>query len=488
MRKSLIVLKNQFDWMKKDALMLVTVNILSGMLIYFYNFHFLIEFMVTILLVLKSINFSLYASIIPTVNSDLGRFSWKYFQGLAINKKELLVTVALSRLLTLIPLLIWLIAFFPQINGYIDEVHGFKVESLLKVLAVFIISIVISGFSTVGSLINFPRTQFQKKNSKEALYVSIKRLLLGSLFLLYSFLALVILREKFDVDVLKYLEMMIDLIEDLFVSWWLPVALIFLGIVSYIWTCKIWGDERPSYVKFNWDSNKDVKVVIASVVLLALPIFLADFTTPLIYRGEKILRLVYEKDLIALNSYLQRNGTTKLFIQNKYGFTPLMVAVHEGNLEAYHFLKGAGAEYRGEVVVKNENRHNGHSLIFLAVDSYSVTMLQEILNSGESPVTVNKVSGNYPLHIAARSCRAELVDILIKRGAKVDVQNEKGSTPLHLAAGQGCFGPVVSLFEAGADVGIRDNNGKLPIDLVVRDVYRELLYYLKKHSAVSVEQ
>ncbi|CAM9758964.1 unnamed protein product [Ectocarpus sp. 4 AP-2014] len=60
--------------------------------------------------------------------------------------------------------------------------------------------------------------------------------------------------------------------------------------------------------------------------------------------------------------------------------------------------------------------------------------------------------GSTPLHIAARFPRADMVQLLVAKGANVDKTNGRGWTPLQLAVVAGNTGATQSLLTAGADI------------------------------------
>ena len=57
------------------------------------------------------------------------------------------------------------------------------------------------------------------------------------------------------------------------------------------------------------------------------------------------------------------------------------------------------------------------------------------------------------------STEAQLVGLLLSRGAKANSRDYRGRTPLHGAAEKGVRQVVVALLHAGADAHARDNNG-----------------------------
>ncbi|PYR55875.1 MAG: hypothetical protein DMF85_18320 [Acidobacteria bacterium] len=68
-----------------------------------------------------------------------------------------------------------------------------------------------------------------------------------------------------------------------------------------------------------------------------------------------------------------------------------------------------------------------------------------------------------PLHVAARQGNADMVQLLLARGAKVNVPGTLAVTPVHLAAQYDHEEAVKLLLAAGADVNARASGGLTPL-------------------------
>ena len=64
-----------------------------------------------------------------------------------------------------------------------------------------------------------------------------------------------------------------------------------------------------------------------------------------------------------------------------------------------------------------------------------------------------------PLHYAAREGQAQVVEVLIARGAEIDARDNQGMTPLHWAAERGQHELAGLLIDAGANMTARDSEG-----------------------------
>ena len=96
-------------------------------------------------------------------------------------------------------------------------------------------------------------------------------------------------------------------------------------------------------------------------------------------------------------------------------------------------------------------------LIALEFDRQITALL--LLNAGANARAQNR-EGFTPLHFAASQGNPEVLDLLIKKGADVNAKTKKLVTPLHLASSASC---VKILSEAGADVNARDDRDLTPL-------------------------
>lgn len=98
------------------------------------------------------------------------------------------------------------------------------------------------------------------------------------------------------------------------------------------------------------------------------------------------------------------------------------------------------------------------------------------------------MSGNTPLHEAARSYATTGLEVLLAAGADVNIQNRYGNTPLHMAAVNSFQSAACEmLFYTGADVYIYNNDAETPADILRarNSTNRELYLRMKKMEEVK---
>ena len=100
----------------------------------------------------------------------------------------------------------------------------------------------------------------------------------------------------------------------------------------------------------------------------------------------------------------------------------------------------------------------------------------KILKHGADPNAQDK-DGCSPLHqIIGRTFRMDrdlhglnnIIEILLKFGAKIDLKNDAGETPLHLAVEKRELLSIIQLVKYGADINIRNYSGSSPYQIASR--------------------
>ena len=97
---------------------------------------------------------------------------------------------------------------------------------------------------------------------------------------------------------------------------------------------------------------------------------------------------------------------------------------------------------------------------------------------GWNPGSKEVIKGSsiyYPLHLAVKEHRKDLVEHLLANGGDVGAGDDTGNTPLHLATKK----EIAELLLAkGADVNARNHDGYTPLHLAVKEHRSDLVEYL----------
>lgn len=113
--------------------------------------------------------------------------------------------------------------------------------------------------------------------------------------------------------------------------------------------------------------------------------------------------------------------------ENAYGVTPLSAAVVGGpGLVSLLAENGADLHHRDKLT--------GTSILGVAIEHSRIKIIDYLLSRGVNPnlPSDNKI-GYYPIHMAVLFNQPEVLQLLIRYGAKLDVINKRGETPRNLA-------------------------------------------------------
>ena len=127
------------------------------------------------------------------------------------------------------------------------------------------------------------------------------------------------------------------------------------------------------------------------------------------------------------------------------------------------------------VNVRNPGKPGGTALHAAAKNGHA-EVVKLLLARGAAP-GAQRDDKLAPLHLAAMKGRREVVELLIKHRAKPDVQDKDGWTPLHYAASNGDLEVITLLIEHGANLNARDNDGSRPLDYANEETKKLLKNY-----------
>jgi ankyrin repeat protein len=164
---------------------------------------------------------------------------------------------------------------------------------------------------------------------------------------------------------------------------------------------------------------------------------------------------------------------------NKYGETPLHVAIRYGQAEVVRILLEHNADIRAQT-------ENGFSPIALAVFGNQISCLNELLNFDPNLIRQKTPNMGSLLHIASLSRKGYALKYLLEKHKNsrlfVNDQNDRGLTPMMFAAKTGNLGAVAYLYKYGANLEALDNEGQTAMHWAVsanRPEVIKLLNYLE---------
>ena len=453
-KKVRVVLEHQFEWMKFEWVLLLSLNILFGFLFSFFTFK--LSFVIIVAL--------MYFSFTMSKDTAIEGFNWKFYQTLTLNKKELLAVQTLSILLSSIPLLVWVISFWGPFNRLME----FNTPKILILLNLICFLIYIGAWTSFNQ-VEKPRAEYVKLDPFKK-FVRFSRVFV--LFISIPFYFIFVSEVMEFKKVLKGLTFFVDNLA-LFM---IPLS-IMCAIYYYRKTLKVWIDEKITYNRLQWQPKREYGILAAVLVPSGL-LFVAIYGLLSGHEKGNLQAAVSEKNYSQIKEILTIGQDINQ--PNEFGVTPMMVALRHGDLQMIKFLEEKGANYEG-VVVKKDHKFNGYNATMFAILSDKLEVIKYIESKVPSFTKKNQETGMYPIHLAASHCSPQMVDYFIQQGSDVEVQNDKGETPLLIAAKKNCFSVATSLKEAGAKVEVLAKLEKSKVS-------KEFVYFIEKNNRAPASE
>jgi ankyrin repeat protein len=178
-------------------------------------------------------------------------------------------------------------------------------------------------------------------------------------------------------------------------------------------------------------------------VLLAIVTMAATAQDP-----EEFYSAIRRNDLTQLRALIdQKAPDQKANVADDRGITPLMYAAEMGSVEAMRLLIDRGAD------VNRQNAFGSTALMWSVSDPTKVRLLLD----HAADVNITARSGRMALIVAAfTNPSAEVVRLLLQKGAQVGVMDQRHVTPMNAATFGNDTETVRLLLEAGADINTPD--------------------------------
>jgi ankyrin repeat protein len=167
-----------------------------------------------------------------------------------------------------------------------------------------------------------------------------------------------------------------------------------------------------------------------------------------------------------------------LDLPDKDGYTPVMVALNNGNEQEAELLLDQGVD-------PSQSLH-GFTLLHAAAATGLFDFAERLLTASGSAAQVDSLDGGgrTPLHWAAQEGHARVVEVLLAHGADSNAIDADGFCPLSQSAGEGSLEVARVLIEHGAQVNPRDERcAEMPLILAVAWEHEEMVELLLSHGA-----
>ncbi|XP_043480097.1 ankyrin-3-like [Leptopilina heterotoma] len=159
---------------------------------------------------------------------------------------------------------------------------------------------------------------------------------------------------------------------------------------------------------------------------------------------------------------------------NTEDYTQIFLAVHNGDLNRVTTL-----------LKKNNLERNvfGRRMLHVAAARGHLQIVDLLIKNG-AKINVEDYSGRTPFFIALKEKQVEIAEFLMENGACLDIPSEDGKTPLHLAIKMQNLEIVERLLKKGAKVNVLDDMSSMkPIDIAAEVNDIKLVEILLKYGA-----
>ncbi|XP_043466891.1 ankyrin-1-like [Leptopilina heterotoma] len=155
-------------------------------------------------------------------------------------------------------------------------------------------------------------------------------------------------------------------------------------------------------------------------------------------------------------------------------YTPLFLAVHNSDLNRVNTLLNK----------KNLEKHvHDKRLLHVAAARGHLQIVDLLIKNG-AKLNVEDVKGRTPFYVALQQNKVEVAEFLLENGARIDIPREGGRTTLHVAIKMQNIQIVERLLKQGAMVNVLDDMTRLkPIDLAASLNNIRLVELLLKYGA-----
>lgn len=221
---------------------------------------------------------------------------------------------------------------------------------------------------------------------------------------------------------------------------------------------------------------------------------------------QDLIQTIRDKDDNATKALIEKGVDVNT--TDKYGATPLIVAIFYGNFEVAKLLTQKNADMNAKdisgytpliLAILNNNTEFSKILIQNGTDVNATTKygytplifatlnnnieLVELLIQNGADINAKDKDGDTPLMHASFNGKTEIAKILISKGANVKAKTEYGSTSLSNACSKNHIALAKLLIQNGADVNTKDQYGNTSLLWTCRMGYTKLAKLLIEKGA-----
>jgi len=172
-----------------------------------------------------------------------------------------------------------------------------------------------------------------------------------------------------------------------------------------------------------------------------------------VYFVEWFSRMKTSGDPSAEVASILLDGGANVNLQDRNGWTALMVASHLGYTDIVKLLLGRGAD----VNLKNRN---GESALMRAIVAGAVEVVTMLLGEGSDVDLPTKDGWSALMFACQNGGETGIVQQLLDRGVNVNHQTKDGISALMIACDRNCSKIVKMLLDKGADANLQNKGGE----------------------------
>ncbi len=126
----------------------------------------------------------------------------------------------------------------------------------------------------------------------------------------------------------------------------------------------------------------------------------------------------------------------------------------------------------------NARDENGYTPLHRCVIRNNLELIQQLIQLGADPNTIDNDHRGTPLHSAAHFGYTEVVEILFNAGAEINALNDDNETPLHIALEYSNTEIAQLLLRLGAKANIKDIFGNIALHKAAHHYHIEIIRFL----------
>lgn len=149
----------------------------------------------------------------------------------------------------------------------------------------------------------------------------------------------------------------------------------------------------------------------------------------------------------------------KISQRDKFDLTALDLALSYGHKDIVDTLINADVNFKGKDL-------NGNGFLISATKSGNYELCKMLIDKYAINVNEKDMNGNTSLLIAVNNNKKEIVELMLKNGAKVNVCNFSKETALLKASSDGNHDIINILLKAGANIFSKNYKGLTPINFI----------------------